>query len=100
MRIGICDDNKQARHMVVEWLHSRTEIAERNLFELRTAGWQSESPTHQNRQKDNASVITKRNTLLHGYGLPNIIKTVEDKGGNAVVQYEDGMFILSIFFLL
>jgi len=49
---------------------------------------------------DNSCVTTKRNKLLHGYGLNNIKKIVEEKGGNSVIQYENGMFIMSIMFLL
>jgi sensor histidine kinase regulating citrate/malate metabolism len=49
---------------------------------------------------NNLSTSTKKDKLLHGFGLINIQKTVHDNGGNAVIQYEDGMFILSIIFLL
>jgi len=49
---------------------------------------------------NNACVTTKSNTMLHGYGLPNIQKTVSEKGGNSVIRYENGTFILSVIFLL
>jgi len=49
---------------------------------------------------DNSCVTNKRNKLMHGYGLSNIQKIVEEKGGNSVIQYENGMFIMSIIFLL
>lgn len=35
MRVGICDDNDQARLMVSGWLKTRPEVAERNVFEFR-----------------------------------------------------------------
>ena len=35
MRVGICDDNEQARRMVSDWLRTRPEVAERNIFEFR-----------------------------------------------------------------
>lgn len=49
---------------------------------------------------NNACATTKRNSMLHGYGLLNIQKTVVEKGGNSVIHYDDDMFILSIIFLL
>ena len=50
--------------------------------------------------RNNTCVTTKNNSLVHGYGLPNILKTVTEKGGNSVIRYENGMFILSLIFLL
>lgn len=35
MRIGICDDNENARHMVLNWLKTRSEVAGRNVFEFK-----------------------------------------------------------------
>jgi len=35
MRVGICDDNEQARLMVSGWLKTRPEVVERNVFEFR-----------------------------------------------------------------
>lgn len=35
MRIGICDDNEQARHTVLSRLKTRPEVMERNIFEFR-----------------------------------------------------------------
>ena len=49
---------------------------------------------------NNACATTKRNTILHGYGLPNIQKAVAENGGNSVIRCEGGMFILSVIFLL
>jgi|GEM_PF-3405579 len=49
---------------------------------------------------NNACATTKSNSMLHGYGLQNIQKTVTENGGNSVIRYEDGMFILSVMFLL
>jgi len=49
---------------------------------------------------DNTCATTKSDPLLHGYGLENIKKTVGQNGGNSVIRYENGMFILSILFLL
>lgn len=34
MKVGICDDNKQARLMVSRWLRTRPELMERNVFEF------------------------------------------------------------------
>jgi len=34
MRVGICDDNEQARCMVSGWLKTRSEIAGHNVFEF------------------------------------------------------------------
>lgn len=48
----------------------------------------------------NTCVTTKSDTMLHGYGLKNIQKAVTENGGNSVIRYEDGMFILSVIFLL
>lgn len=50
--------------------------------------------------KNNICQTTKKNTLLHGYGLKNIQKAVSDIGGNSVIRYIDGMFIIGIIFLL
>ena len=49
---------------------------------------------------NNTCATTKRNHVQHGYGLPNIQKAVAENGGNSVIRYDDGMFILSIIFLL
>ena len=50
--------------------------------------------------ENGAAASTKRDPAMHGHGLPNIRRTVERNGGNSVAKYEDGMFILSIIFLL
>ena len=34
MRIGICDDSKQARDMVSEWLKTHDDVMERNVYEF------------------------------------------------------------------
>jgi len=34
MRVGICDDNKQARLIVSSWLKTRPDVAERNVFDF------------------------------------------------------------------
>jgi len=34
MKIGICDDNEQARNIVFIWLKNRPEFVERNIFEF------------------------------------------------------------------
>lgn len=49
---------------------------------------------------NNACATTKRNHMQHGYGLPNIQKAVAENGGNSVIRYDDGLFILSVMFLL
>lgn len=49
---------------------------------------------------NNACPTTKSDTMLHGYGLRNIQKAVAENGGNSVIRYKDGMFILSVIFLL
>jgi len=49
---------------------------------------------------NNACATTKSNTIIHGYGLPNIQKAVAENGGNSVIRCEGGMFILSVIFLL
>jgi len=49
---------------------------------------------------NNTCATTKSNSMLHGYGLPNIQKAVAENGGNSVIRYEGGMFILSVIFLL
>lgn len=49
---------------------------------------------------NNSCKTTKCNKMLHGYGPLNIQKAVAENGGNSVICYTDGMFILSIIFLL
>lgn len=49
---------------------------------------------------NNTCPTTKSDTMLHGYGLRNIQKAVTENGGNSVIRYEEGMFILSAIFLL
>jgi len=49
---------------------------------------------------DNHCVTTKQDKLLHGYGLSNIQKIVDENNGNMVLQYKDSMFKMSIIFLL
>lgn len=49
---------------------------------------------------NNTYETTKSNKMSHGYGLPNIHKAVAKKGGISVIRYENGMFILSVVFLL
>lgn len=39
---------------------------------------------------------TKEDTFSHGFGLPNIRKTVERYGGQCSIKTENGMFILKI----
>ena len=52
------------------------------------------------RIENNSLVTTKRNSMIHGYGLRNVQKIVEENGGNSAIKFENGMFILSILFLL
>jgi len=48
---------------------------------------------------NNRCVSAKHPSLLHGYGLPNLQKTVLDQGGNSVIRYDDGVFVLCVLFL-
>ena len=48
---------------------------------------------------DNRCETGKKDRLSHGYGLENIHRAVGANGGNAVVRYADGMFVLSVLIL-
>ena len=48
---------------------------------------------------NNRCSTSKMNKHMHGYGLLNIQKAVSENGGNSVIRYDNGRFILSIVFL-
>ena len=48
---------------------------------------------------DNRCMANKRDKMLYGYELWKIRKTVIDNGGNVIMQYDRGRFILNIVFL-
>ena len=50
--------------------------------------------------ENNMCKTTKLDKWIHGRGLRNIYQAVEDYGGNAVIKYENGMFVLRILFLM
>jgi sensor histidine kinase regulating citrate/malate metabolism len=49
---------------------------------------------------DNHCDTTKEDKLMHGHGLNNIQKIIEQYEGNFVIQYDNGMFTMSIIFFL